>query len=126
MSLSGLEKRQTQNRVGWHLPQRSSIRVSSIGDQGPAQDCVSRFVHEVRGVHELQQKLHRGLEQDARGASSPHGGRSISDFGRVGHLRILTREMLIQKGIHFSGASGNQHPCTLNCAGTSRSQTLLI
>ena len=50
MPRSGPEKPQAQTRVGWH-PQRSSIRVSSIGDQGPAQDCQSRGVHEVRGVH---------------------------------------------------------------------------
>ena len=62
---------QAQTRVVWH-PQRNSIRVSSIGDHGPAQDCQSRGVHEVRGVHELQQKLHSGPEQDARGYSSLH------------------------------------------------------
>ena len=62
---------QAQTRVVWH-PQRNSIRVSSIGDHGPAQDCQSRGVHEVRGVNELQQKLHSGPEQDARGYSSLH------------------------------------------------------
>ena len=38
----------------------------------------------------------------------------------------VSRMMLIQTAIHFSGASGNQYPCTPPSSGTAMSQTLLI